>query len=156
MRSDYALYIVAIIFFAITGISFVFVSTELERNLSVVTTAVLGLLFAGLGYSLKPKHQTIVASAVPVAPTIPPPPPKNEDIQEKTVEVVAEKTTPYLELSVVKGIKEKRVEQLKAVGISTVQDLANASAEKLATKLKISPKFTEKWIHDAKELVKKP
>ncbi len=44
---------------------------------------------------------------------------------------------------------------LKAVGISTVEELAEASAEDLAAKLKVSPKFTEKWIENARKLVKK-
>jgi predicted flap endonuclease-1-like 5' DNA nuclease len=56
----------------------------------------------------------------------------------------------------VKGIGEKRAEQLKALGISSAEDLAKASVEDLATKLKVSPKFTGKWIENSKQLVKKP
>ena len=53
MRSDYALYGVAIIFFILTGIVLAY-QVEL-KELWVVTTAVLGLLFVGLGCSQRPK-----------------------------------------------------------------------------------------------------
>jgi predicted flap endonuclease-1-like 5' DNA nuclease len=56
------------------------------------------------------------------------------------------------DLTHVKGIGMKRATQLKALGINDVEDLAKASAENMATKLKISPKITRKWIAEAKEL----
>ena len=56
------------------------------------------------------------------------------------------------DLTRVKGIGVKRAAQLKALGISNLEDLAKASAEEMATKLKISPKITKKWIAEAKEL----
>jgi predicted flap endonuclease-1-like 5' DNA nuclease len=55
-------------------------------------------------------------------------------------------------LTEVKGIGEKRAAQLKAIGVSTIEDLAKASAKDLATKLNISPKITTKWIENAKEI----
>jgi predicted flap endonuclease-1-like 5' DNA nuclease len=61
---------------------------------------------------------------------------------------------PVLELTEVKGIGEKRAEQLKALGISNLDALAAASAESIAKSLKVSPKVVEKWIASAKELVK--
>ena len=69
MRSDYALYMVAVIFFVITAISFALVPTEFERNLSVVTTTVLGLLFIGLGYTQRPKPKVTAIKAPPPAPS---------------------------------------------------------------------------------------
>lgn len=149
MRSDYALYIVAVIFFIITGISFALGLAEFERNLWVVTTAILGLLFIGLGYSQRPKPKATTIEAPP-----PTPPTVTEVVVEKT-EAVEEVAPPLIELTKVKGIGEKRTEQLKALGITSVEDLAKASARDLAANLKISPKITGRWIENAKKLVEK-
>jgi predicted flap endonuclease-1-like 5' DNA nuclease len=62
--------------------------------------------------------------------------------------------TEALELTQVKGIGEKRAPQLKAIRISSVNDLAKASAEDIAKKLRISSKITKKWIDSAKALFK--
>ena len=154
MRSDYALYMVAIIFFVITGISFVALS-EPERNLSVVATAVLGLLFVGLGYSQRAKPQVKAAEPTTPAPAPTPQPTVSEVVVEEKPVTLAEVAPPKLELTQVKGIKEKRAGQLKAIGINSVEDLAKASAEDLAAKLKISPKIVGKWIEDAQKLLEK-
>ncbi|NWF87795.1 helix-hairpin-helix domain-containing protein [Candidatus Bathyarchaeota archaeon] len=156
MRSDYALYIVAVIFFLITTLSFA-LATELERNLWIVTTTVLGLLFLGLGYTQRPKIQTAPAAPQPAQPTTPAPTPiVTETVKEEKMEPVAEIVpSPKLELTAVKGIKAKRSEQLKSIGISNVEELANASAEDVANKLKISPKITGRWIEEAKRLTRK-
>ena len=160
MRSDYALYMVAIIFFIITGMSFALKLTEFERNLSAVTTGILGLLFIGLGYTQRPKPQPIEVKAPPPPASPPtvaapaPPPPAVEVVKEEKPEIVVEAAPvpSIMELTEVKGIGEKRKEQLKALGINSVEDLAKASAEDLAQKLKISPKITGKWIENAKNL----
>ena len=154
MRSDYALYVVALIFFAITAISLM-VLKDLYMNLSVVATAVLGLLFVGVGYTQRPKAKVEPINAPP-----PPPPsmPKTAEVagqQKVGIKVEPAPVAAKVELIAVKGIKEKRAEQLKALGIRNVEDLANASAEDLAKKLNISPWFTEKWINSAKELLAK-
>ncbi|MDH7477815.1 MAG: helix-hairpin-helix domain-containing protein [Candidatus Bathyarchaeota archaeon] len=150
MRSDYALYTVAIIFFIITAIVLVY---QVEfKELWVVTTAVLGLLFIGLGYSQRAKPQVRAAEPTPTpAPQLT----VTEVVVEEKPVTPAEVTPPTLELTQVKGIKEKRAGQLKAVGINSVEDLATASAKDLAAKLKISPKIVERWIDDAQKLVKK-
>ena len=155
MRSDYALYTVAIIFFILTAIT-AFTLAEFERNLWVITTAVLGFLFIGLGYTQKPKPQAITVEAPPQAPVpeMPTPSPVTEIMKEK-VETVVEVTPPKVELTEVKGIGEKRAQQLKALGISSVEDLAKASATDIAEKLKISPKITGRWIENAKNLAEK-
>jgi predicted flap endonuclease-1-like 5' DNA nuclease len=152
MRSDYALYGVAIIFFVITAFSLI-VLGGVEQNLSVVTTVVLGILFVGLGLTLRPSTKTARATA-PTAPT--PQAPVAIETPIKEEEVVVETASKTLELTSVKGIKEKRAAQLKALGINTVEELSTASPEKLAKKLKISPKFTESWVQNAKKLVEKP
>jgi predicted flap endonuclease-1-like 5' DNA nuclease len=58
-------------------------------------------------------------------------------------------------LTDVKGIGEKRASQLRALGILSVEDLSKASAKDLAARLKISPKITDKWIQNAREIGQK-
>ncbi|MEM3694969.1 MAG: helix-hairpin-helix domain-containing protein [Candidatus Bathyarchaeia archaeon] len=161
MRSDYALYAVAIIFFIIT-LMVVFVELEL-KPLWIITTTVLGFLFIGLGYTQRPKPQ---AAPLPQTPTptptpepAPAPSPTIETVQEEKKEITVEAAPlsmlPTSELTKVKGIGAKRSEQLKALGINTLEDLAKASAEDLASKLQISPKITGRWISEAKRLTEK-
>jgi predicted flap endonuclease-1-like 5' DNA nuclease len=144
MRSDYALYTVAIIFFILTGIVLAY-QVEL-KELWTVTTVVLGLLFIGLGYSQRPRATTIETSTVPTAPTT---------ITEKETQTAIEAASTAMVLTEVKGIGEKRAKQLTGLGINGIEDLAEASAEDLAAKLKISPKITGKWIGNAKKLAEK-
>jgi predicted flap endonuclease-1-like 5' DNA nuclease len=147
MRSDYALYTVAIIFFILTATTaFMLYEAESERNLWVVTTAVLGLLFIGLGYSQRPKITRVESLRTP-APTTPATTTKEETIIEATPTVAP--------LTEVKGIGEKRAEQLKGLGINTIEDLARTSPKELASELRISRKITAKWIGNAKELTEK-
>ncbi len=153
MRSDYALYTVAIIFFILTGIVAA-INLSYPENLSMVATVTLGLLFAGLGYTQRPKTKTATIEA---PPPIPQTPTQTQPItvKEEKVEPIVETAPSVTELTQVKGIGEKRANQLKALGISNVEDLARASADDLAGKLKISPKITGKWIDSAKQLLKK-
>ena len=161
MRLDYVLYIVAIICFIITG-GVAYAATQ--QQLWIVIPTVVGLAFIGIGYTQRPKEETITQMAV-----APPPPPlttaKTEMAQVKQEIKMEEKKiepSPVIEIKPathelleVKGIKDKRALQLKAVGINTVEDLAKASATDLATKLKIAPYFTGKWIENAKQMVEK-
>jgi predicted flap endonuclease-1-like 5' DNA nuclease len=147
MRSDYAFYAIAIILFILTGIMLAYPPEP--RELWIVTTAVLGLLFIGLGYSQRPKAKTKSTASETPPPT---PSPVTEVVEEK---IPVETALPKIELTEVKGIGEKRAEQLKTLGISSVEDLAKASVDDLAAKLKISPKITGKWIESAKKLVEK-
>ncbi len=146
MRSDYALYTVAIIFFILTGIILAY-QTEL-KELWTVTTVVLALLFIGLGYSQRPKTKAMAIEAPP-APTAP------TAVTEEKTETIMKAAASATTLTEVKGIGEKRAEQLKAIKITSMEDLAKASAKDLATRLKISPKITRKWIRNAKNLVEK-
>lgn len=161
MRSDYMLYAVAVIFFILTG---VVAAYYVEQQLWIVTTAVLGLVFIGLGYSQRPRPTTptITTSPTMTTPaTIPPPPapptqPVTTEIaKEEIIEPTVEAPPPRPGLTEIKGIKDKRAAQLKALDINSIEDLAKASAKDLATKLKISPKITGKWIENAKEIVRK-
>jgi predicted flap endonuclease-1-like 5' DNA nuclease len=150
MRSDYALYAVAIIFFILTGITLAY---QVEsQELWIISTFVLGLFFIGLGYSQRPKAQakTVTVEAPP------PPTPAVQEPAAQAVKETIEKPAPTVKgLTEVKGIGEKRADQLKNIGISSVEDLAKASADDLAAKLKISPKITKVWIENAKKLVEK-
>ena len=159
MRTDYILYTVAVIFFIITAIVAAY---QVEnQQLWIVSTAVLGFFFIGLGCVERTRMQTQPITAPPPTVQMPAPPP--EPVQPISAEVTKQEVTtaivevpkPALDITQVKGVKAKRAEQLKVLGISTVDDLANASAEDLGTKLKISPKITEKWIVDAKALLEK-
>jgi predicted flap endonuclease-1-like 5' DNA nuclease len=173
MRSDYMLYAVAIIFFILTGAVAAIYWTE--QQLWVVTTAVLGLVFIGLGYTQRPKPTTpatvattttTVTTSTPTtslattAPAAPAPQPAPMQTQTEEVEVptavpTVEAPPPTPETMKVKGIGEKRAAQLKALGINSVEELAKASAKDLATKLQISPKITGKWIENAKQIAEK-
>ena len=151
MRTDYVLYVVAVILFIITGIVAVY---SVEQTLWIASTAVLGLFFASLGLFKRPKTQSIAvetppATTVTVQPTV-----KEEPKKEETLTVM-ETPVVTIELTQVKGIKAKRAEQLKALGINNAQDLANATANDLAAKLKIASYFTEQWIENAKKLTGK-
>ncbi len=154
MRTDYALYTVAIIFFIITGIVCLY---QVEyRELWMVATAVLGLFFAGVGYTQRPKttKRVTVEATQPATPATEVATATTTTVQEeKPSREGAEAKT--LKLTDVKGIGTKRAEQLKAIGITEIEDLAKASAEDLASKLKVSPKTTGKWIEEAKKLLEK-
>jgi len=152
MRSDYALYIVAVIFFLIS-ITVFFYQVE-YKELWTVTTVVLGFLFLGLGYTLRPKI-TATTTETPQPPTPAPPTTVTETPTVTERAEVTVETAPTIELTQVKGIGPKRAEQLKSLGINSIKDLAEASAKNLATKLEISPKITRRWIENAKKLVEK-
>jgi predicted flap endonuclease-1-like 5' DNA nuclease len=157
------LYAVAIIFFILTSIVAAYYGVaEQQHQLWIVTTAVLGLVFIGLGYSQRPKPTTptTTTAATTTAPIPPPPAPltqpvTTEVVKEEKIELAGEAPPQPAGLTQLKGIKEKRAAQLKALGINTIEDLAKASAKDLATNLKISPKITGKWIENAKEIVEK-
>ena len=151
MRVDYILYVIAIVCFAAAASITALYTVE---TLWIVTLAVLGFIFLGLGYIQKPA-ETIVQKTV--APTSPQPAPvatQTPKVLEapKKAAVTEEMVS---ELTKVKGIGAKRAEQLERLGIKTIKDLAEASAEELAAKLEISPKITGKWITNAKELAEK-
>jgi predicted flap endonuclease-1-like 5' DNA nuclease len=163
MRLDYVLYALAIICFIVTGAVAAYAATQ---QLWIVTTAVIGLAFIGIGYTQRPREEPQQAMAVsppPPPPTLPTPKPAEIKTETKMPETKVETPTiptvqiepPSVGLLDVKGIKDKRALQLKAIGINSVEDLAKASPTELAAKLKIAPYFTGKWIESAKEILKK-
>jgi predicted flap endonuclease-1-like 5' DNA nuclease len=153
MRSDYVLYVVAIVFFIITA---AVATYAVEQQLWIVTTAVLGLAFAGLGYTQKPKPAAAPVTAIVPTPSPPPQPVVTEPVKVEEVKPIVEPQPPAGGFAGVKGIGEKRAVQLKALGINSIEDLAKASAKDLASKLSISPKITEKWVENAKQIGQKP
>ncbi len=143
MRSDYALYTIAVIFFILTGIVLAYQSQM--KELWTVATFVLGLLFLALGYSQKPKTLT-TSTMTTTTPSVP------STIMEEVTETAKETLPSSIELTEVKGIGTKRKEQLTSIGIHSVRDLSKAVPEELATKLQVSPKRTKTWIQNAKKL----
>jgi len=173
MRLDYTLYILAALFFVITAVSLVIQLEQTQKSLWVVTTVVLGLLSIGVGYYQRPKtpvqafqpavpiSQPTIAQTQPAIPVVAPLEEKTEAPTEAPpvmeVTPVAEVANPVrrkLRLTRVKGIGEKRVAQLKALGINSLDELAKASADEIAKNLQISPKITRKWVAAAEELIK--
>jgi len=148
MRSDYALYGIGIIFFVITCIVTLY-PVEPQQVL-VVATVIGGLFFLGLGYTQRPKPEaeTKETAVQPITSV--------ETIAEEEKPVTVTEIAPLAgELTKIRGIGAKRAEQLEALGIHGIEDLAKASAKNLAKKLKLSPKITRKWIENAKTLVEK-
>jgi len=153
MRSDYALYIVAIICFILAAVVFAG-STEYAGYLamdppliSMVTTAVLvvlALISAGAGYLVRPEEM------VSPPPTRPPAPKPSTPLSAATPKTT---TNPPIEITEVKGIGQRRAERLRALGINTAQDLAKSSATLLAADIGISSKITNNWVREAERLV---
>jgi predicted flap endonuclease-1-like 5' DNA nuclease len=211
MRLDYPLYLLALVFFALSAISYVLLSGSDAQFLFVVATIVLGFLSIGAGIAQRPQVTKTEAPQVPPPPPVsepepaqqyivPPPPTETTKVELSKTEIVAVEPTPIavpektettlveskpvpqvlttipepqstpsakyissetvssqsanLALSQIRGISAARSEQLKANGINSVSDLANASAEELAAKIGISPKIVKMWIGSAKKLGK--
>ena len=153
MRSDYALYVVAVICFILAAVVFAG-STDyagylaMEQQISMVTTAVLvilGLISAGAGYLVRPEEMMPAPPPRPLAPkpSAPPPTPPPKIT-----------TTPTIDITEVKGIGLKRAERLRALGINSAQDLAKSSATLLAANMGISSRITHKWVREAEKLMK--
>lgn len=96
----------------------------------------------------EPKSQPVEASAEPAPAT---PPEEAITIPMSAPELVQEAKS---ELTQIRGISENRVQQLKANGINTIQDLASASPDDLAVKLNVSPKIVKMWVGSAKKQTK--
>jgi predicted flap endonuclease-1-like 5' DNA nuclease len=93
----------------------------------------------------KPEAHVAEAPVVQAEPATPTSAPQQAPAVEAATEPVFSK---------IRGISEKRAAQLKANGIATIEQLANASADDLAAKLAVSPRIVKMWIGSAKKLVK--
>ncbi|MFB3889155.1 MAG: DUF4332 domain-containing protein [Candidatus Bathyarchaeia archaeon] len=197
MRTDYALYVLAIVFFIVGAVSVGYVGP-----LYAISTIIVGFLLASAGYLLKPKAKP--ASAAPPTPPKPEPEPQAVPAPtavEATVAMVPKAESPLMEtppakeplvpatsaeapataapapapaeaqvsppaaepavtstvgmeLTQIRGINAKWADMLKANGVNSVQELANASSADLAAKLAVSEKLVKMWIGSAKKLVK--
>ncbi|MCX8150812.1 MAG: hypothetical protein N3D85_04865 [Candidatus Bathyarchaeota archaeon] len=166
MRLDYTFYVLAVVFFSITALSFVLVTEQNGRNLYVMSTAIVGILCGVIGFFMRPKPQTKTTSqetsaappqeapqptltvATPAAPSTKTP---VVEPQEKPSVVT---TDAALELTQIRGISKVRADQLRANGIENLKALSEASPEVLAEKLQVSPKIVKMWIGSAKKLIK--
>ncbi len=155
MRSDYALYVVAVICLILAAVVFATTAVGyplMEPLINMVTIAVLvilGVISAGAGYLIRPEEMML-------APPPQPPPPKPPSETPTTPTTPPPKTTlaPPINITEIRGIGPKRAEQLRALGINTAQDLVETTASTLAAKTELSPKVTRKWVREAKRLIK--
>jgi hypothetical protein len=92
MRSDYGLYVIAVICFLIAGVFLT--GTVPEYTLSdtmgaaaIAIFLVLGILFAVGGYALRPKVAVPIPRVPPPLPAEPSPPPSAPLVEEKIEEV---------------------------------------------------------------------
>lgn len=88
MRSDYAIYVIAIICFIITAYAIATAVTDLY----IYTLAVIGIIFLGLGYLARPKAATSPPSLKPQTRAEPKPKVQPEAKTELTRENKPEKT----------------------------------------------------------------
>jgi predicted flap endonuclease-1-like 5' DNA nuclease len=182
MRSDYLFYILAVVFFVITATSLIIVNQS-QQSLWVVSSVVLGLFSAGLGYYYRPKTKAVAVPIVEVQTADTNTAYVSEPRPAETLETRAEPTVTPLpvvtvpsklaapvpvitlpapkaaapvksELTVINGINDKRAAQLRHAGITSLDALANASADDLAEILMVSPRITRMWIGTAKKLKK--
>jgi predicted flap endonuclease-1-like 5' DNA nuclease len=164
MRWDYTLYVLAVIFFIITTVSFFLITEQNEGNIYIIPTVIfglLGILFVIVGYCMKPnvKATAVKQTPPPVISEVASPASESEVSVAKQAASTPKATTltatePELELTQIRGINKARAEQLKANGITTYKALAQASADDLAAKLEVSPKIMKMWIGSAKKRVK--
>ena len=100
MRADYGLYFLGIICFIIAGLvslgtvpQYLPEPTTFEATAMTVIFTALGLIFAILGYALRPKP--IISTLEPSKPSLPPsPPPALPPSEETTAPPLSEPTPP--------------------------------------------------------------
>ena len=69
------------------------------------------------------------------------------------LEEAFEEALQELELTGIKGIGSKRADELRAVGVNTISDLATSSTKDLSQKTGIPEKIVSRWIEQAKEII---
>jgi len=89
MRTDYSLYVVALICFIIAGVFLAEpkVIGEQMNTVAIAIFAILGILLAAGGYVLRPKVAAPTPRAPPPLPVEPSPPPLPPPVEEKVEEV---------------------------------------------------------------------
>jgi hypothetical protein len=155
MRSDYALYVVAIICLALATV--VFATNQagiplMAPPIDVVTMGVLvvlGVISTGAGYLIRPGEMILGRPSEPLQPEL-----RSESSTQPTPSQSKSTRAPPINITEIRGIGQKRAEQLRALGINTAQDLVETTASTLADKIELSPKVTRKWVSEAKRLIK--
>jgi len=87
MRLDYSLYVVALICFIIAGAFLAIGPEQTMTQVAMGIFAILGVLFAAGGYTLRPKAAAPTPKAPPPSPQEPSPPPSPPPVEEKIEEV---------------------------------------------------------------------
>ena len=129
---------------------------KIETSIVEVSPIQTALAVEALKVESPAVEVAVVAETQPAAPVVEFPadvPVVKAEISAPAVEA-PQAATAKLEFTPIRGISEKRAEQLKANGINTIEELANASAVDLAAKLNVSPKIVKMWIGSAKKLLK--
>ncbi len=101
-----------------------------------------------------PQIQVTQPVEVPMVEAIPIQGPVDEECMAPINATASTPAVAKSEFSQIRCISQKRAEQLIAIGIGTLQELANAAPDDVATKLNVSPKIVKMWIGSAKKLVK--
>lgn len=90
MRTDYALYAIAIICFIIALAAY---ATLSQVQLYVYALAVIGIIFVGLGYMARPKRSMLTPSTPPPTSLSTPEPAPKQEVQQETELKEEQKTT---------------------------------------------------------------
>jgi predicted flap endonuclease-1-like 5' DNA nuclease len=98
-------------------------------------------------------HERYTPIPTPISPT-PIPSQLIAPIPVPTPSSIEHPSIPRKELITINGINKKTALQLKKLGINDIDDLAKASANKIAKNLKVDLPTVQKWISSAKELRK--
>ena len=160
MRFDVIFYAVGTICFVLAILIIPFWGVTLIPTAFMIVLLLFGLFFVASGHSARPRKYTIIPEVRPIETEKPVmQKPEEEPAQSSPpplVQPTIEPAKPSAELTKIKGIGPKRVAQLNALQITSVEDLARSSDEDLADKLKVSRNTTAGWIEQAKELLKQP
>ena len=98
-------------------------------------------------------HERYKPTSTPLSPT-PIPSQLIAPIPVPTPSSIEHPSIPRKELITINGINKKSALQLEKLGIKDINDLAKASADKIAKNLKVDLSTVQKWISTAKELRK--
>ena len=111
MRLDYTLYALAIVIFIITALSAVIVIDQTDKSIWIITTAVLGILFVIVGYSVRPQVKAAAASQpaaqMPQEPAPAAPVAEAPKLEPPIVETPKIEVPPMIEAPKVKPLLEK-------------------------------------------------
>ena len=160
MRFDVIFYAVGIICFILAILIIPFLGVTLMPTAFMIVLLLFGLFFLASGHAARPRKYRITTPAEPVG-TARPIMKRTEErpVQQLPPEPIQPSTEPVkppTELTKIKGIGPKRLAQLNALQITSVEDLIRFSPEDLADKLKVPGKTTAKWIEQAKDLLRQP